>query len=101
VSGQTQMGIMRRNDQRWVQIENERRTERVDDAFLLRRKTFHATDPLTTVTENANALNMVRTLESRDKKVPFVGTTPSAGRRTVLGGLFHTECVTSSSGVPG
>jgi hypothetical protein len=45
----------------------------------LRRKTFHATDPLTTVTENANALDMVRALESRNKKVPFVGTTPSAG----------------------
>jgi len=46
------------------------RTKGVDNAFLLSCKTLNATDPLATITESADTLNMVRTLEGWDEKVP-------------------------------
>ena len=51
-----------------------RRTERVDDAFLLFRNALHAAYPLTAVAERADALNVVRALEGRDKEVPCMET---------------------------
>jgi len=47
-----------------------RRTERVDNTFTLGCKTLHTADPLATVTESPDALNVVRALEGRYEKVP-------------------------------
>jgi hypothetical protein len=39
--------------------------------------TFHTADPFTAITEDTDALDVMRTLEGRDEKVPCVGETQS------------------------
>jgi hypothetical protein len=51
--------------------EEERQTERVDNAFILLSDTVHTTDPLATITERADTLNAMRASEGRDEKVPW------------------------------
>jgi len=50
----------------------ERRTKRVDDAFILLRHAVHATDPLAAIAQRADTLDEVRALESRDEKIPWI-----------------------------
>jgi hypothetical protein len=49
----------------------EGRTERVDDTFILLGYAVHTANPLAAITERANTLDAVWTLEGRDEKVPW------------------------------
>jgi hypothetical protein len=54
-----------------------RRTERVDDAFILLCHTIQATHPFATITKSSDTLDSVRALEGWDEEVPWKGKEPS------------------------